>query len=129
MRRALRPPHRLSRRAATHGAALEEATAAMADTSAGGHPKLSFAAAARAVATSTNKEKFERLKASREKAKTKLALARVEIARCVWAPCTACAALRLSSPALLLRRRLQQEAAASAGTRAASSGAVRPSRA
>jgi hypothetical protein len=33
----------------------------MADTSAGGHPKLSFAAAARAVATSTNKEKFERL--------------------------------------------------------------------
>jgi hypothetical protein len=76
----------------------------MADTSAGGHPKLSFAAAARAVATSTNKEKFERLKASREKAKTKLALARLEIARCahmpyVWAPCTACAAPRLSAPA------------------------------
>ena len=72
--------------------------AVMGDSGAtGGHPKMSFAAAARAVATVSNKEKFERLKASRDKAKEKLALARVEIARCVggswlrFACCAGCA--------------------------------------
>ena len=52
-------------------------------SSAGPHPKMSFAAAAHRVATVSNREKFERLKASREKAKAKLTLARAEIARCV----------------------------------------------
>jgi hypothetical protein len=61
-------------------------------SAAGHHPKLSFAAAAHRVATVSNREKFERLKASREKAKAKLTLARAEIARRV--PGRSCVRLR-----------------------------------
>jgi len=83
-------------------AMAEASPSGSAPSSAGHHPKMSFAATthtawhtaavAHRVATVSNREKFERLKASREKAKAKLTLARAEIARRV--PGRSCVRLR-----------------------------------
>ena len=86
-RRQLRATRQLQRRTMA-----EASPSGGAPSSAGHHPKLSFAAAAHRVATVSNREKFERLKASREKAKAKLTLARAEIARRV--PGRSCVRLR-----------------------------------